>query len=340
MSRASYNSWSDKHRVDDAAARNLSLAQTLSESIGRQKSQASREQQLGISPPPAKYQSSAEAAADVGHANQQAISTLETFMYPKDAHNAFGDLLKHDQIAEFNQYSGQFKTVIGAKKLSYIEFINLWNQFIDYLTGDRANKALYLTPEEKAEYDQNLKMNELISTTLMPHPPSYPFPIKSSEQKHPEQEMLLIEDAPKIDYTKLSRKLVEGKKENDINSISALLNLHTRFRKVLPANLIKAKSTGEISNANGANRRHNVQLLKESLLELDTTDHPIGEGFRRARIHGRGISPNLTKEQAIHRFKICQGEVLAGNDNPQLLHETRELITKLTKEGYLKYTNK
>ena len=161
MSRASYNSLAQKHRVDAEAARNLALAQTLSEAVGRQKAQAARDRQLNIAPPPAQYQSSAEAAADYAHANQQAIQTLESFMYPKDAQAAFGDLLKHDQIAEFNQYGRNFKQALGdQKRISYIEFINYWQTFIERLQSEINRKALYLTPEEKQEYTENEKMNK------------------------------------------------------------------------------------------------------------------------------------------------------------------------------------
>ncbi len=330
MSRASYASWADKARVDKKAAENLALAQALSETVGRQKSQASREQQLGIIPPPAQFQSAAEAAADLAHANQKAVLMLETFMYPKDANQAFGDLLKHDQIAEFNQYGSQFKSFIGDKKLSYIEFINLWHQFLDYLSGERSSKILYLTPEEKTEYEANLKINE----DKFNLPEYEPLPIKSSERGGIDDNVLLLENDKPVDFTKLSRSEIEGMDQNKSNSVLRLVNFHKRFNIMLPHGL-KYNSSKEISKQSGPTLRNNVNLLKKSLLEHDTNDHPFGKGFRR--IKGRGISDHQSKDQTIRRFKICQGEIIAGNNNPDLIRETRQLITKLKEDGLLKY---
>lgn len=163
MSRASYNSLADKYRIDADAIKNLALAQTLSEDIGRQKTEAARNRQLNITPPPARYQSAAEATADYAHANQLAIQTLESFMYPKDAANAFGDLLKNDQISEFNQYAGNFKKALGDQMISYIEFINYWQIFIEQLHENINSNLLYLPPDEKAEYIQNEAFNKTVT---------------------------------------------------------------------------------------------------------------------------------------------------------------------------------
>lgn len=177
MSRASYNSLAEKHRVDAVAARNLALAQTLSESVGRQKDKAARDQQLNIAPPPAQYQSSVEASTDYAHANQKAIQTLESFMHPRDAASAFGDLLKHDQIAEFNQYAGAFKNALGTREqISYIEFVNFWQVFIDRLQSELDKKVLYLSPEEKVEFTLNEQLNR-------DEPTTNPLPITRKEKQ-------------------------------------------------------------------------------------------------------------------------------------------------------------
>lgn len=354
MSRASYNSWSDKHRVDDAAARNLSLAQALSESIGMQKSQASREQQLGILPPPAKYQSSAEAAADVGHANQQAISTLETFMYPQDAHQAFGDLLKNDQVAEFNQYSSMFKKALGDRKISFIEFQSLWFEFINRLSESKSVETLgyfnkeaigpsisgLLTAPETVEIDKSIDalptkaavvkfIKSNFNNNVAPHLQISDKFLRQYTVKNP-KDGYGLEDLKEIVKNKIHVYKDEIKEARTARATS-------NFGKLVKG-AVKKERMSHVYEYRAKEAKRKMQIAKNRAHSLDEAQ---GEGLHhRARIHGRGISPNLTKEQAIHRFKICQGEVLAGNDNPQLLHETRELITKLTKEGYLKYTNK
>jgi len=417
MSRASYNSLADKYRVDAKAANNLALAQTLSEDVGRQKAQAARDRQLNIIPPPARYQSAAEATADYAHANQQAMVTLETFMYPKDAANAFGELLKNDQITEFNQYAGNFKKALGDQTISYVEFINYWQIFIEQLHENINSNVLYLPADEKDEYIQNEAYNQELlknndpedqflpikreakySTTVLRTP-------KPSAQKHQDELKTIFASNADIDSMKIGKlrtyitqtlnpavgKLHEithlrtytaetvqklrDKVKATQGSVHARVNSSVRKqasstiakaveasinRKKLEARIKHRKQASSSTKLEAQEKQHEIGVLKAEIDRLSrqwslTPDYDKGKkdkindtiratkakldalkssgaGINHKRlIHGRG----LTQPNMIHRFKVLQGEVLAGNDNPEVINELQQLITKLKSTGIL-----
>ena len=336
MSRSFYNSPTQKKVVDAIASKRSQIAIANSRRAGEAKAKVNRERKLGIAPPPAQFQTAADAAFDVAHNNQVAIQTLESFMYPKDALNAFGDLLKHNQINEFNAYSSNFKKALGDRKISYIEFTNYWQTFIDRLQDDLNEKALYLTPAEKKEFEQNSELNALIPLTEYPYPLEYPLPIKPTKSTKSTKSIIvghLEAPAEPFDYSKISRSELAKLKTADDT-----LNLWELFKesgRVPPAGIIFQTDKVTLSSRNGI-WQQNLRLLRDDLLTEDTTDHPFGEGLKRTkRMYGRGLTQKSTSNLK-HRFEVLSGEVQAGNDNPAVVSELYELIDILRANNMIK----
>ena len=125
-----------------------------------------RQTVLNVLQPPADFQSFEEASKNASYQNSKAIDTLKTFMYGNDANVAFSDLLKNNQVNEFNQLSFEFKKIIGEKHISYLEFLSKWNNFISMIPKIiEYNKPTTLTT---SEYEQALKYNRKV-------PNSYEF---------------------------------------------------------------------------------------------------------------------------------------------------------------------
>ena len=333
MSRSFYNSPTQKKVVDAIASKRSQIAIANSRRAGEAKAKVNRERKLGIAPPPAQFQTAADAAFDVAHNNQVAIQTLESFMYPKDALNAFGDLLKHNQINEFNAYSSNFKKALGDRKISYIEFTNYWQTFIDRLQDDLNEKALYLTPAEKKEFEQNANLNIQLAEfsgkyPLLPSPPI--LPIKRTK---PTIIGHLEAPAEPFDYSKISRSELAK-----LDSAGDTLKLWELFKKTGRANPpgLTFLVGGQTLNSRNGTWQINLDLLRNDLLTEDTTDHPFGEGLKRTkRMYGRGLTQKSTSNLK-HRFEVLSGEVQAGNDNPAVVSELYELIDILRTKNMIK----
>lgn len=315
---------------------------------GAAKFKFNRGRKLGVIQPPAEFKSAAEATANAGFQNKLAVQTLSNFMYPDDSQNAFGDLLKNNQVVEFNQYSNLFKQALGDRKISYIEFINLWAQFIERLQDETNDKVLYLSPSERAEFEQNEQYNKILEYHLAEHPELVASTAKSlptnltqkqynkSTQEHKQFEAATYEDLLKNKplkelYTIRTELIRELEKFGKTVKFATQKYYNASKKDELVTDIINAhdelnppgQSEQEIAEAR-VNRHQKANAVKST-----------GHGLKH-RIRGRGLSTKSISDMK-HRFEILSGEVQAGNDNPGVVSELYELIDILQQNNLIKH---
>ena len=318
MSRSFYDNPTQKKIVDDIAKRKSDIAVQNSIKAGIAKATANRERQLNILPPPAQFQSAVEESANASYQNQLAIKNLEAFMYTEDARNSFGYLLKHNSINEFNQYSNYFKQSIGERHISYLDFITLWEKFIDQIHNNSFNitKPL-LTFETKKLAIEHSRI---------------PKPRSKSESE--------VTSKPKTKYDANIIEKLDAKTLKDLYK-DENLNIPEIPKEKGPA-YANVPKFGSVSSKEG---KSYIQLIIKQLGERDQLykykveeDKKEGEGLKRMkrikRMKGGGLNNN--DQSLIHTYNILSGEIQAGNDNPSIINQLYSLIDLLKSKNLLK----
>lgn len=183
----------------DAVKRKLDIAIANKKKTTEERELYNRERELYIQQPPADFRTFEEASANAGYQNALAIKILKTFLYQDDVTAAFSELLKNNQINQFNQYSEVFKKLIGARHISYIEFLSIWNNFTNYknINPENSPKELFTSEESYRKLGlKNQNLNQMMN-----------------EDKHiftPEQYKILKAGEKKIKNENIKIKLLEG----------------------------------------------------------------------------------------------------------------------------------
>jgi len=359
-------------RLDVSIANRIKSGQALNE--------YNRQVKLEIPLPPAQFKSTEEANLDASFQNTKAIANLSTFMYYNDATNALSDLIKHNEVVDFNNFYEQFKKAIGSRFLSYYEFIAFWDKFKENLTNTKSD--ILTIDQEKVKQLENGHKNKLVENNLLSLENGLDELINAgfntdilptNISKADVNKILSLYDInnnPKI--TSIESPLISEIEAN----LSALSNngmsksspaYSALFKGVLKdftkkhielqkshkikgttrnhvpysnTNLLKIKNPiyGEtnLRNLTIDNLREQAKKMginigntldKEKLIKKILKKHPgEGAGLHHFSMREHGIS---SKHSLKHRYSILKGEANAGNNNPNLHKELREIKRKL-----------
>lgn len=287
----------------NASQRRLDIAIANRKKSAEELNKFNREQKLQIQQPPADFRTLEEAQSNSSYQNTEALNTLKTFMFRDDANASFSELLKNNQINEFNQYSYLFKQSIHGRYISYLEFLNLWNKFIEQIHN---NSFLFNKPLLPFERKSLLTLESKI-----PKPRSKSESESKSESINPIKQMyneidLNNYNGPQLKKLYQDENLIipEIKKEKGFPNIP-LINLSTKEGK-------EAKKL-IIEQLNERGQLHKLGIISPS------------KGLKKTsyKMKGGGFNSNAN---LIHRFNILSGEIQAGNDNQDIIDELIPLI--------------
>ena len=315
MSRSFYDNPTQKKIVDDIAKRKSDIAVQNSIRAGIAKATANRERQLNILPPPAQFQSAAEETANASFQNQLAIKNLEAFMYFEDARNSFGYLLKHNSINEFNQYSNYFKHSIGERHISYLDFITLWEKFIDQIHNNKfiENKHLLTFDTKRKKKKDNVEEKLKLPTSEINEN------IFLKPKTMYDSNLIEKMDAYQLKnlYKNENLNIPEIPKEKGFDNVPKFGSVSSKEGKSYIQLIIKQLS-------------ERGQLYKYKVEEKEDK----GKGLKKMkRMKGGGLNNN--DQSLIHTYNVLSGEIQAGNDNPSIINQLYSLIDLLKSKNLL-----
>lgn len=246
---------------------------------GKALSEFNRQVQLEIPQPPAMFKSAEEEVANASFQNSKAVTNLMSFMYYNDATNALSDLIKNNEVVEFNNFYEQFKKAIGSRFLSYYEFAALWDKFKEKISDEKSG-VLSLEPEKKILTDFKQKNKNVI-------------------------EGLQDKIKPRLALTNYNYKKSDIE-DMDVADLKILLSEEG------------LKYPGAIKKNTSENREKLKKILFGDPKTRDRVD--MGAGLKSQSISGGSL---------MGRYNVLKGEINAGNNNPNIYKELKEIKKKL-----------
>jgi|GEM_PF-6229374 len=311
-----------------------------------------RQTVLNVLQPPADFQSFEEASKNASYQNSKAIDTLKTFMYGNDANVAFSDLLKNNQVNEFNQLSFEFKKIIGEKHISYLEFLSKWNNFISMIPKIiEYNKPTTLTT---SEYEQALKYNRKVPNSYEFNNPYNQLENELNIKHRKEMHKNVLKEIKNKSINKPNTP--HGKNPN--GPITQIIR-SSNYPPPTHNRPLQQYVTNQLPQLSSKEREEELKLLPDSELknilnrpgynigraktrtgyekaiiasEIRTKKIIEGHGFRKHRMKGSGIN---NEQSLLHRFNILSGEIQAGNDNQSIINEIIPLMEYLKSKKIL-----
>lgn len=227
----------------------------------------------------------------------------------------------------FNEYknSEKFKLKEDEK-----EVIKDFNQRLEVKELEHISKSKLSKKEREAQTQQLPMIHSALSEEQYEHSES---PVSSTESS-----MASLHVHEKITYDDMINSLIKAFKENGNKPLTIEgSTFYFELTNKGGPKLVQKNETGEINYYKNEGKKLTTNFYDEYFSQKSGKSHKEQEHIKEhahLQHESAGLKP-MTIAQLKSRFNILKGEILASNDNPEIIAEIKHITKKLHEKGLL-----